>query len=160
ETSARFPRETIHVLYAGCGPFAPFCLLPILQFPATDVQFTLLDIHQSSLDASRQLAETLGVQQRIRDYIRCDAASYQHDPGTAFHLILTETLQAALRGEGQVAITANLAPQVHAGGFFLPQQISIEACLLSQASEAAKDCIHLGQILELSARTAHNLPAV
>ena len=73
EASARFPRETIHILYAGCGPFAPFCLLPILQFPAMDVQFTLLDIHQSSLDAARQLAETLGVQQRIRDYMCCDA---------------------------------------------------------------------------------------
>ncbi len=160
EASVRFPGETIHVLYAGCGPFAPFCLLALLQVPAIDVQFTLLDIHQSSLDAARRLAETLGVQQRIRDYIRCDAASYQHDPGTACHIILTETLQAALRGEGQVAITANLAPQVHAGGFFLPQRISIEACLLNQANEPAKDCIHLGQIFELSARTADNLAAV
>jgi hypothetical protein len=90
--------------------------------------------------------------------LRC--SSYRRDRGTAIHIILTETLQAALRGEGQVAITANLAPQVHAGGFFLPQQISIEACLLNQASEPAKDCIHLGQILKLSANTAHNLPAV
>jgi hypothetical protein len=160
EASARFPGETIHVLYAGCGPFAPFCLLPLLQFPAMDVQFTLIDIHQSSLDAARQLAETLGVQQGIRDYIRCDAASYQQDPGTDCHLVLTETLQAALRGEGQVAITANLAPQVQPGGFFLPQQISIGACLLNPATGVTKGCIHLGQILELSAQTAHNLPAV
>src|SRR5205823_6415730 len=74
QASARFPGETIRILYAGCGPFAPFCVLPLLQFPALDVQFTLLDIHQTSLDAAMQLAETLGVQSRIRDYIRCDAA--------------------------------------------------------------------------------------
>ena len=100
EASARFPRETIHVLYVGCGPFAPFCLLPLLQFPAIDVQFTLLDIHQRSLGAARLLAETLGIRHRIRNYICCDGATYQHDPRTAFHLILTETLQAALRHEG------------------------------------------------------------
>ena len=155
DASARFPGETIRVLYAGCGPFAPFCLLPLLHFSTLDVQFTLLDIHQASLDAARQLAEALGVQQRIHHYVRCDAASYQH-AGAGFHLILAETLQAALRDEGQVAITANLAPRLHAGGFFLPQNISIEACLLKPVN----DCIHLGQILELNERTAHNLPPV
>src|SRR5262249_38287209 len=45
EAKRRFPGEVIHVLYAGCGPFAPLCLplLPLLAGQA--VRFTLIDVH-------------------------------------------------------------------------------------------------------------------
>lgn len=47
----RFPGEIIHILYAGCGPFALLCLplLPLLAGQA--VHFTLLDVHARAVES-------------------------------------------------------------------------------------------------------------
>ncbi len=131
----RFPAQPVEILYAGCGPFAPLAVPLMTQFSPDAVQFTLLDIHQRSLDAARQLVSTFGFDAWVREYIEADATAYQHPVSRPLHIVITETMQRALTKEPQVAVTLNLAPQLSPGGLFIPESITVEACLYNPATE-------------------------
>lgn len=131
----RFANQPIEILYAGCGPFATL-LLPLLgQFKAGELHVHLLDIHQRSLDSVAQLIEHFGLQAHRINYVQDDACRYQHAGSP--HIIITETMQKSLEQEPQFAVTANLAPQLHSLGIFIPQKIEVELSLADLAAETA-----------------------
>jgi hypothetical protein len=78
-------------------------------------------------------------------------------------MIITETMQRALEKEPQVAITLNLAPQLHPGGIFIPEKVSVNACFYQPSTEfllpdmVKTGRINLGQILELTAEDSRAL---
>ena len=160
----RFPNTTIEILYAGCGPFAPLAVPLTSQFSSDEIQFTFLDIHKRSLDAAQSLFQALGLTSYVRDYIQADATTYVHH--SPFHVIVTETMQRALEKEPQVAITYNLAPQLHPGGIFIPEKICVDACFYNPRTEfhsrqVNRTRINLGRVLELTAADLHaSLPIV
>ncbi|HZG52680.1 MAG TPA: hypothetical protein VEZ40_11140 [Pyrinomonadaceae bacterium] len=177
ETQKRFPNTAIEILYAGCGPFAPLAVPLTTRFNSAEINFTLLDVHRRSLDAARHIFQALGKSAFVRDYIQCDAASYRHIAPHVIHVVVVEAMQAALEREPQVAITMNLAPQLCAGGIFLPERITIDGCLCDPTKEfptlpaeaVAADSlpggdrdrvrINLGRVLELTAGNCRNLSA-
>ena len=140
----RFANQPIEILYAGCGPFATL-LLPLLgRFKTGELHIHLLDIHQRSLDSVGQLIEQFGLQAQNINYVQDDACRYQH-PGSP-HIIITETMQKSLEQEPQFAVTANLAPQLHNQGIFIPQKIEVELCLADLEAETA--AFKRGEVLD------------
>lgn len=135
EAQRRFPDTAIEILYAGCGPFAPLAIPLTSRFNPAEIQFTLIDIHRRSLDAAQRVFQVFGAAAFVRDYIRCDAASYRHAAPHVIHIVVVEAMQAALEKEPQAAITINLAPQLRAGGFFIPERIVVSCRLCDPANE-------------------------
>ena len=124
---ARSDGTPLDILYAGCGPFATL-LLPLLgRFEPGEVNVTLLDIHQSSLDSVQLLCEHFDLRDHCLRLVRGNACSYQHP--RELHLVIAETMQKALEQEPQFAVTANLAPQLSPGGIFIPQRIQVDLSL-------------------------------
>jgi hypothetical protein len=147
----KFPGQPIRILYAGCGPYATL-LLPLLgKYLPAELNLSLLDVHQRSLDAVQALINCLGLAEYDIKLVRADACRYQHT--SCLHLIVTETMQKSLEQEPQFAVTANLATQLCPGGIFLPEKIEVTLGL-ARLDPAAGPGISLGTVLTLSAASA------
>src|SRR5580765_6666350 len=87
EAQQRFPREVIHVLYAGCGPFALLCLplLPLLAGQA--VHFTLLDVHARAIESVRAIMAALRLEEANVDCLACDATHYHTPDHRPLHVV-------------------------------------------------------------------------
>lgn len=171
----RFPHTQIHVLYAGCGPFASLALplLPLLEAGA--VVFTLLEVNPQSFGYLQETVRNLELSPWVQNIVLADATTYQTDPGQPVHVLLGEMMQAGLRQEPQVAAMHNLAPQLVAGGLMVPQCITVQAGLLHPVRNQARmlsmeaPAEHAFQLLEpvfelsaatISARANMNFPAM
>jgi SAM-dependent methyltransferase len=157
EAVKRFPGETVEVLYAGCGPFAPL-VVPLAGRFGSRVHCTLVDVQPRSVDAARQLVEALGLGDSV-GVVEADAVTYRPEP--APHVVVTETMQRALTVEPQVAITRNLARRLRPDGLLVPERVSVDACLIDLAREFSLDGaplnrvrVGLGRLLSLTARDA------
>ncbi|MBF0613262.1 MAG: hypothetical protein G8345_21145 [Magnetococcales bacterium] len=126
----RFPGQRIRLLEAGCGPFALLALPLALKFEPSQVGFTLLDIHPHSLEAAKTIVTTLGLQDYVDAYVQADATTWTCPDHLRPHVMVSETMQNALKKEPQVAITRNLAHQCVPGGYFLPEKVRVDFCLL------------------------------
>lgn len=128
---ARFPGERLRLLEAGCGPFALLALPLALRFRPDEVGFTLLDIHEHSLDAARRIVAALGLDAYVDAYVAADATAWRCAEAQRPHVIVSETMQNGLKSEPQVAVTRNLAPQRVAGGYFVPEMVALDFALLT-----------------------------
>lgn len=127
DLGAIYPGQQINILYAGCGPYAPL-IYPVLSLlPEDSVRVTLLDISEYSIESAISLGEMLGLSAFIHKAVVADATTYKKEAGEKIHLLISETMFRALTREPQVAIIANLAPQLEANGIMIPQEIRIDA---------------------------------
>ena len=127
EAQRRFPGETIEVLYAGCGPYAPFFTLVAPMFPPGTVQFTLVEINETSLSIARKLIGEMELDVYLRECLQSDATLLKvPDPGR-FHILFTETMDTALEREPIVPILLNLIPQLRPDVMILPRNVLVEA---------------------------------
>ena len=126
EARVRFPGETIEVVYAGTGPFAPL-VRPLLS--VYGVRFTLIDVDARALAILR----TLQLPARV---VHADATQYVH--GAPIHVVVSETMQRSLAVEPFVAILRNLRAQLAPGGIVVPERVTVDAVLIDPEREQAR----------------------
>ena len=131
----RFPGERIHIIYAGCGPYGTLLLPLTTQFTPEQMELTLIDIHELSIDGVRGLIEALGIEDYIYQCVQANAVTYRHPSEIPLHMVVSETMEAGLAREPQLAIMRNFLPQLHENGLFIPENIVVDAYLSSSEEE-------------------------
>lgn len=134
----RFPGQPIHVLYAGCGPFATLALPLIPLLDGQPVVFTCLDISPGSLGYLRKIVTALHLTPWIHDIVLADATEYRVNPAMPVHVLVGEMMMNGLVREPQVAAMLHLAPQLAPGGLLIPQCITVQAGLLHPTRNQAR----------------------
>jgi hypothetical protein len=158
-----FQNQTIHILYAGPGPFGTLLIPLTTLFTDEKIKITFLEINAESIKCLKNVIQTFEAESYVEEIIQCDATEYQAPEHKPIHMIVTETMQNALKKEPQVAITQNLVPQMLEGGILIPQTISVKAVLMDEKRNmertlgeegAVEDFYYLlGEVLELSQDT-------
>ena len=124
----------VRVLYAGCGPWATLASPLMAVLPATEVSFTLLDLHPESIESASSVVETLGFRNHVKSFETVDAMAYHIDPEEPPDLIISEIMQVCLTVEPQVAVTRHLLAQAP-DALIVPQDVRIDLALLDPSRE-------------------------
>lgn len=131
EAKRLFPKETIKVLYAGCGPYAPFLTLIAPQFSPGEVLFSLIDINSGSLEKAALLVKEFELEAYLLDTFLADATLFQVPNAKDYHLLFTETMDTALEREPMVPILLNLLPQLRPDVLLVPRNVTVEGVFFS-----------------------------
>lgn len=127
------PTRPIRILYAGTGPYGTL-LVPLLPFYRPgDVKVDMLDINRESLIALDELTGTLELEKYIGETFCTDATTFTLSH--PYDIVICEAMLACLWNEPQVAIMQNLIPQLDDACLFIPEEISIDACLVNPQRE-------------------------
>jgi hypothetical protein len=128
------------------------------------VRFTLLDVHQDSVDSVAAIVASLDLTASVEAIVRADAAEWAIPEGQTPDVILFETMNVCLEREPQVAIARNLVPQAP-GAILVPRSVRVVAALVDLARERPPvtaegegdppqpDRIELGTMFELTRDT-------
>ena len=153
EAQQRFPGQTIHALYAGCGPYATLILPLLARLPRDSFRFTLIDIHPLALESAKKIINHFGFEDFIQDYQLLDACTTSLVPFQPFHVAVTETMNQAMYKEPQLAVSANLVRYLEPDGILIPEQITVKAALIDSSREIT--CFpsdHQGEMIALPRR--------
>jgi len=151
------PGQIVNILYAGTGPFA-WLLLPLLPlFSASQIQVTLLDIHQASLDKVTKLIEHFNLADRVVESVCADATLWQPNTVVKFDVILSETMKHLLQQEPQVQIFTHLQAYLAGDGVLIPQNIELDAWLEYRTVQDFVETHYLGPLFSLNLQTARLL---
>lgn len=129
ERQALHPEEAIQVFYAGCGPYAPFLTLIAPLFSSDEIQFTLLEINENSLNSANKLIQSLGLSDFLKTSFLEDAVTVQVPDPSHYHILISETLDALLYRECYVPILNNLLPQFDSDVILIPENVTIHLSL-------------------------------
>ncbi|WAC03424.1 hypothetical protein N7U66_07905 [Lacinutrix neustonica] len=118
-------QNSIHIMYAGTGPFATL-LLPIILKPYTvDIKYTFLEINSFSFKLLKRVLSKLELEAHDITLVNEDATTYQIDSKNEPDIIVSEAMQNALAKEQQVPIYLNLIRQVKYDALFIPEKIEL-----------------------------------
>jgi hypothetical protein len=126
-----FPDQRPHILYGGCGPYATLLTPLTTLFKPDELAFHLLDINTNALDAAKKIYDEFGLNDYVEEWICADATTYSVPDSEVRHLMISETMQTALRREPEVDVMRNLVPQLPAKGLFVPAEIVVSAVLMN-----------------------------
>jgi len=127
------PNKRIRILYAGTGPFGTLVIPLLTLYKPDEIIIDLLEINPDSLAALRKVIEVLNLHEYIGDVYCTDATTFRISQ--QYDIAISETMLACLKSEPQVAIMLNLIPQLTAECLFIPEEISIDACLTNPKME-------------------------
>ena len=164
ESRTSAPDRPTRVLYAGCGPYALLALPAMASFGPDELRFTLLDIHEASIESARAVVGALGLGDRVGAFETIDACRYRIPLRRPPDVILSETMNACLEKEPQVAIARHLLAQAPSAAL-VPEVVRVDAYLVDVTKEfrfveqdagtspPERDRVFLGTVFELSAET-------
>ncbi|MEJ2320948.1 MAG: hypothetical protein P8Z31_01035 [Gammaproteobacteria bacterium] len=153
-------QRPVHVLYAGCGPYATLAVPLMTLFGAREACFTLLDLNPLSIDSAKSVVETLGLAAHVTGYQVADAAACRIAPQHQPDIILAEVMQNCLGKEPQVGVARHLLRQAP-DARLVPEEIGIDLLLADPSREfdidtlereeapRARDRIPVGRIFTL-----------
>lgn len=155
--------EPVHILYAGCGPYATLLTPLTTIFRPEEVRFHLMDVNQQSITAAEMLYTQINARNYVEEFICTDASTYRLTQ--PMHLVICEAMQSALAREPQVSIMLNLIPQLTTQALFIPERITISAWLTDRDQELQSHMVggsepqrkQLGDIFVIG---RHNLPSL
>ncbi|MGI9244518.1 MAG: hypothetical protein ACR2RV_27200, partial [Verrucomicrobiales bacterium] len=126
--------KPVHVLYAGSGPFATLATPFMALFPPGEVRFTILDIHAASIESVKSIVGRLQLETSVASYVIGDACQHTIPAGEVPDVIVSETMDAALETEPQVAIMRHLSNQAP-DALLVPESVRVDAVLLDTSME-------------------------
>lgn len=138
EQQQKHPNKTISVFYAGCGPYAPFVTLIAPLFTSKEVQFSLLEINNKSLEYAKSLIKKLELTNYVTNYYNADAVTFKIPEAEKYHILFSETLDALLYRECYVPILFNLLPQLPKDVTVIPENVLVKMSLATDAIANAK----------------------
>lgn len=124
ELQQQFPSQKLHIVYAGCGPYATIMLPLLFLFEPSQLKCTFLEINPVSVKHAQAWIQHLELENFEIDIVLANAITYKSCE--TIHLLVSETMFYALLREPQVAIMANLAPQLHEKGIMIPTDIRLD----------------------------------
>lgn len=133
------PDKTVNVFYAGCGPYAPFVSLVAGMYSADQLQFSVLEVNEKSLDSAKQLIDKLGLNSYVKDYFLADAVTFKIPEGEKYDILFSETLDAMLNRECYVPILFNLLPQLSSDVIVLPENVTINLSFVHKSEGENSD---------------------
>ncbi|PSR14490.1 MAG: hypothetical protein C7N36_03860 [Bacteroidetes bacterium] len=113
----------VHILYAGTGPFAALILPLLAVYTEEEVQVTLIEINENSCDFLKKIFSKLNFNGFVKALVQEDATAYKIKDGEQIDVLLSETMQHALREEPQVSIVTNLLKQMTNEVILIPARI-------------------------------------
>ena len=119
--------QPVQILYAGCGPYATLITPLLTLYNKHELCVDLLDINEISLSSAHSVISGLKLNNRIGEFFLYDACQFKFEKD--YHIIISETMQAALNSEPQVAIMQNFYRQMNPDTIFIPEEIIVEAKL-------------------------------
>ena len=161
--------KPLQILYAGTGPLATIIIPALMLLKPKDVQFTLLDISETSLGYLKNLINRLDVNEFVKAYVVADATDWQPADNERYDIIISETMKAVLVQEPQVFIMAHLVQYLRDSGIFVPSNIKIDAALYHHESETKRmmqqdtsdaiETVVIGKIFDLNKESAQTITA-
>lgn len=151
-------KQTIHILYAGTGPFATLLLPVLAYYTPVELKATLIEINTESFTFMKALVKQLGFDEHIVAYKNEDATKYKiENPGT-IDIVLSETLQRGLVEEQQVPITFNLLKQISHPIVLIPELLALDVCWMNQNAFANRThetneksyCLPIKRLIEIN----------
>lgn len=146
-------KQPIRILYAGCGPYATL-LTPFTSiYSADQIQFSMLDYNEFSVALMQKLYTKWQLNSYLEDVIVADATSAEIELTGNYDIIISETMQNALRNECQVPLTRNMVRFLKPKGSFIPERILIDSYLEGE-KEGINPCnsekTQLGRVYDLN----------
>jgi hypothetical protein len=128
-------KQSIRILYAGCGPYATL-LTPFTSVYTSDqIQFTFLEIEEQSYNAVINLYKDWQIEGYLESIHLCDATDPELSLDGTFDIIISETMQMALNNECQVPITRNMVRFLSKEGTFIPERIALDFYLTGKKKD-------------------------
>ena len=139
QATQNLEKDTVNILYVGCGPLAPFMTLTAPLLP--HARYSLVEISENAAKTAQLLINRLNLQQQLDTLIIADATEMVVPNNNIFDIIITETMDAGLNTEMMIPILIHILPQLKKEVILIPEEVSLELILMNQQHQLERQPI-------------------